>query len=206
MSAAVSLPLPPSPLELVVRGKEKTVAYACPSCGAVFTTYTFGRDSAADQAARYMASAHCHGFCACGETIGKSRSRCDRCWHEHLAASEEKVFQAAKKVRLEDYPAQPVYWNNNDRDGFFIGIDEVLDRCEEEGLEVPKYVWAAREVPFALNADYLIDRAIEDHGEDVRDELADKELQTLLDQWCRRQDVKSWQPDYTTAVLLHPEE
>lgn len=210
MSPATSIPRPPEPFELVIKGTDKPVAFACPECGATYTSLTFGGGEHGILAAKHMASVHCHCYCACGTSIGPSRTKCDVCWAKALEEKESKVFEKAKKVTLEEYPADKhVYWDGGIGDGYFLNIDEVLDRCEEEGLEVPKYVWACREVPFAMSADWLIERALEEHGEGARDEIASKderELQALLDSWCRKQDVKSWEVDYSTAILLHPQD
>ena len=209
MSAAVSIPLPPEPYELVIKGMDKPVAFACKTCGATYTSATFGGGELGETAARHMATVHCFHRCVCGAEIGPSRTKCDECWNKTLAEKAEKVFDRAKKVTLEDYPSdQPVYWDGLG-DGYFLHIDELLDRCEEEGLEVPPYVWSCKEVPFRMEADWLLERALDSHGEGALQEIADKEteeLQRLLDEWCARQDVKSWQVDYSTAVLLHPQD
>lgn len=209
MTAAVTIPAPPEPFPLVIQGTAKPVAYACPGCGALFTTYMFGGGPSSDPAAKHMASTHCHRFCGCGASLNKSRTKCDACWGQSLAEREKKVFEKAKRLTIEEYPNQAVYWDGGIGDGLFLNIDDLLDRCEEEGVDLPEYAWAAKEVPLAMNADWLIERALEEHGEGAREEIADKnvpELQNLLDSWCTRQDLKSWQPDYTTAVLLHPQE
>lgn len=197
----------PEPFPLVIQGSDKPVAFACRECGALFTTYTFGTDLGADLAAKHAASMHCYHHCACGAELRKSRTKCDACWGQELAEKEKKVFARARKLTIEEYPDNPVFWDGAPGDGLFLSICELLDRCEEEGLELPQYVWATREVPFAMNADWLIERALEEQGEGFCYGLANEgELQNLLDVWCAKQDLKNWQPDYTMAVLLHPQE
>lgn len=210
MEAAPSVSFtPPEPYPLVIKGATQPVAYACRTCGALFTTYLFGGGHTGCLAAEHVASTHCWHFCACGIYLRKGRTKCDGCWGQILADNEKKAFALARKLTIEEYPNQEVYWDGGIGDGFFLDVSDLLDRCEEESLDIPPYAWAAKEVPLAMNADWLLERALEEHGEGAREEIAEKdlpELQVLLDKWCLRQDLKSWQPDYSTAVLLHPQE
>lgn len=216
MSAAVSLPVLPEPHEIVLKAfPDKTVAYACAECGALYSTVIFGGGPEGLVAARHAAQTHCHHFCACGAPVAINRSTCDTCWSARVKEKQEKVFEAATKVTIEEYEDQPIYWEgppggaSMSGDGYFLNIEEFLDRCEEEEVEVPPYVWATKPVPLSMDADFLLESALDEHHEGARDEFpdgAELELQKLLDDWCSKQKVKTWDTDYKRAVLLHPKD
>lgn len=213
MSAAtsVNIPVPPQALELVIKGQEGTVAFACPTCGNIYTGHSFGGGVPGEEAGRHAAAGCCHRYCDCGAALEKGWSVCSACRSLIQAGKEKKLFEKAKKVTIEEYPADAmVFWEGDLAigDGYFLNITELLDRCEEEDVEVPKYVWGCKPVPFSMRMDNLVEQALEGHHEDARDQItgaAEKELQDFLTAWCAKQRVKSWNPDYTVAVLLHPE-
>lgn len=216
MSAVASLPIPSEPLEIVLKKyPDRVVAYACANCGALYSTVIFGGGPEGDTAARHAALAHCHHFCTCGSPVPVNRSTCDACWGARVKEKEEKVFELAAKVTLEEYEDQPIYWegppggSSMSGDGYFLNIEEFLERCEEEEIDVPPYVWATKPVTLSMDASYLLESALDEHHEGARDEFpdgAERELQDLLDAWCAKQKVKSWDVDYKRSVLLHPKD
>lgn len=216
MSAVAPLPILPEPLEVVLKKHpDKVVAFACPDCGALYSTVIYGGGASGLVAARHSAQTHCHHFCECGAPVAVNRTKCSACWKKVVDEKEKKVFEAALKVTIEEYEDQPIYWegppsgSSMTGDGYFLNIEEFLDCCEEEEVDVPPYVWATKPVAFAMNADFLLEDALQEHPEDARDALSaddERELQKLLDEWCAKQEVKTWVPDYKRAVLLHPED
>lgn len=216
MNAAVSLFVLPEPVEIVLKKHpDRTVGYACADCGAMYTTVTFGGGPDGLLAAHHAAQAHCHHYCSCGQPVVIGRTRCDDCWRTVVGDKEQKVFKAAVKVTIEEYDDQPVYWesipggSSMTGDGYYLNIEEFLDRCEEEEMDVPEYIWATKPVSLTLDAEYLLENALTEHAEDTRDSIstdAELELQALLDGWCDKQKVKSWEPDYKKAIVLHPKD
>jgi hypothetical protein len=215
MSAAVSLPQLPDPHEIVLKAyPDKIIAYACADCGAMYATTMFGGGEGGRIAAHHAAQSHCHHFCTCGTPVVVGRTSCNACWLLRLQEREQEVFEAAKKVTIEEYPDQPVYWDGSLHgmmigDGYFLNIEEFLDRCEEEGVDLPPYVWATRATTLAMSADFLLEHAMQEHHEGARDTLptdAETELQEILDEWCSKQKTLTWEADYKMAVLLHPKD
>jgi hypothetical protein len=188
------------PLELVVRGQDEAVAFACGSCGAVF--------SARIEGARELAVAHCRTVCPCGRPLAEGQALCFACAATERGAREARLFADATKVSIDDYPDEPVYWEGQAGtmgEGFFLNIDEVLDYCEEEELETPKYVWACTPRPLRVPTESVLEAAVEEHNTIGVDDIsvdAVGELQTFLDGWCAKQNVRTWFPDFERAVLL----
>ena len=216
MSAAVSFRALPEPHAVVLKEHpDKTVAYACPDCGALYTGCVFGGGEHGLIAARHAAQRHCHHYCTCGRSVAVGRTTCSDCWDLVLKHKEEKVFEKAEKMTIDEYPGdQPVFWDGPPKgssigDGYFLNVDDFLERCEEEEVEVPQYIWATTSVPLALSADFLIESAMNEHREDAREAIpseSELQLQHMLDTWCAAQKVKTWQPDYKRAILLHPKD
>lgn len=187
-------------LELVLFGEDQPVAYACAACGAVFSVRVEG--------AKELAAAHCNATCQCGAALGEKMALCAACVEKERAEREGRLFEVAGKIPIDDYPDEPVYWEGQAGSmgvGFFLNIDELLDYCEEEQLETPKYVWACAPRPLSVPTDAVLQAAVDEHNVGVDDlsATAVTELQTFLDSWCKQQNLHTWYPDYGRAVLLH---
>lgn len=203
------------PLEIVIKNApEKTVAFACGACGVLFTPRAFAcKEDVALLATKELAAGHCGPKpCDCGKVIERQHyTKCNACCAEKEEQKEKALFDKAKKVALEDYPDVPVYWPDGPTgsmgDGYYSNVEELLEICEEDAVDLPDHIWGTSPVPFRIDADHIVEGALSEHYEDAYDSLGDgalKELQTVLDEWCGKQKIKSWEPDYGTAVLLRP--
>ena len=202
--------LPPPPLEIVIRGRESEdpVAYACPTCGMLFVVP--GKQPELREEKMSEASTHCVKHCICGKPLDYHyHLRCKDCRAQMEKDKEKARFAKAERVSIENYEG-PVYWEGHAGglgDGYFGGIDEVIDYCEDDGHTVPEYVWACTPHPFTLSGEALIERELEqqemyeDAGEGIPDD-ARQRLQAYLDVWCKEQNITGWQYDYTRAVIL----
>jgi hypothetical protein len=194
-------------LELVHRGGDEVVAYACPSCGTVITPTSFGDGQEGQEVARALALEHCNRHCRCSKPIPSNRIICDTCWEADQRVRDLKKFELAEKVYEDGYGA-PVYWEGkvgSMGDGYFSGIDEVREHCEDEDEDVPVYVWACNPVDLHIDVDNILESAFQEHYEGARDMLnaeAEEELSLFLNAWCKRQNIRSWQPDFRKAILL----
>ena len=193
------------PLELVVRGEEAAVAFACPTCGAVFSARVSG--------AKDLAKGHCGRACRCGHLLPTATVLCKVCIEKERVEREALLFEKALKISIDDYPDQPVYWEGHTGSmgfGFFENIDELCDVFDEEreeppnrALQFPKYVWACVPKPLEISAEALVQSAVEgNNGSEVVGPEAVEWLQTLLDGWMKEQGARSWFPDFSRAVLL----
>lgn len=205
--------LPPAtlqqPLEVILEVDGRLVAWACPKCGLLFILGA--NDTEEDHKRKvHEAAAHCVKDCACGKPLDWHYNlRCKDCRAAAEVEKEKTRFTKAEKLALEDYEG-PVYWEGHMGglgDGYFSSYDEVLDYCEDEGLSVPEYVWACAPHPFTLNAEEIIEHALErqemyeEAGEAITDDARER-LQSYLTVWAREQNITGWQYDHKRAVLL----
>lgn len=90
-------------------------------------------------------------------------------------------------------------------DGYFTSTEAVREYCDRDGLHVPAHVWGTAPRLMSMNADYIIESALEESYEDARDAVsheAEQELKALLDAWCERHPVKWWEEDRGVAVMM----
>ncbi len=202
------------PLDIVVKGREDhPVAFACPRCGTLFILRK--NDSTEEVAHRRLeASMHCVKTCVCGKPIDKHYMlRCGSCIHRMEQEKEQARFEKASKLSLEEYTDAPVYWQGHEGglgDGYFSGVDEILDYCETEGIEVPEYVWACSPHEFKLDAEDILERELERQemyegaDEDIHEDARER-LQAYFNVWTKEQALVGWQSDYSRAILLRKE-
>lgn len=213
----MNAPLRQEPLEIVVKSDpDKPVAFACAACGVMFSCLIFGGHESGATTAKQAAEGHCGPkFCDCGKIIERRHwLKCDDCLEAKEVEKDAKAFEKAKKVSIEEYDGKyAVFWPKGPGggmgDGFYTNLDELLEVYEDEQLDLPPYVWGAK--PFDVRADArdILERVIEGHHEDAWDELSDgaeTELQKLLDAFFEKQNIRSWEVDYTTVVLLRSDD
>lgn len=140
--------------------------------------------------------------CKCGNTCGSPWTICDKCLEKKHQEKEREMFEKAKKVPQKEYVG-PVF--DRDHSEWYPSVDEMIERLFDDLKEIPKYAWAATINKLSLNAQSIVDNALEDHHEDAEvDDNEVKKLQSLLDEWCASQGVESWEEDTSTVVLIDP--
>jgi hypothetical protein len=194
----------PQPVEIVRKTDQSTVGFACGTCGILFTTK---KDDLTDvDEAKSAATQHCVRSCACGKPLDYHYYIiCKDCRAAKEAEKEKARFEKATKVTIEDYDG-PVFWN----DKFFSDVDSLLDDLENDGVDVPEYVWATAPQNFELSASDILERELErqDMHEDAWDHIGKKAVDTLqayFDVWCKEVGLVSYFEDTTRAVLLRPD-
>ena len=79
-------------------------------------------------------------------------------------------------------------------DGYFSDWDDFFDEYNPDDCECrPEYVFPTIEVQFKIDAEDVLDRALEDLYDDARLDISDedvKELQNYLDEWCKKCGVR----------------
>lgn len=126
-------------------------------------------------------------------------------------------FEAAKKIPAREYkgwvvwPDAPVSSSSGTTGDYFRSVDELVEACADEGIVLPAFVWATREVHLALDADSILESALEEHHEEARAGIsreAERDLQDMLDAWAARPDAKvtTYVEDRTCAVVFGDEE
>ena len=153
----------------------------------------------------------CHGerLCVCGKKItrGYRQRTCSDCdskaWKEKERLKESERFVAAKKITEEEYQGDHVYCGDQYYDSVEDAIDQFL-----EGQE-PEYVWACRthglpKVDLEDVTTNLMDNMWDDA--DTSDLNGLDELEAALDAFNKaNESIQLWEPDYTTAILVRPE-
>jgi hypothetical protein len=157
------------------------------------------------------AAAHCVKTCACGAPVDSHyHLRCAACTALLEVAREKQRFDAATKLTIEEYPDHPVFWpgksGDMNGDGYFSSVDMLLDYCEDQAVDVPEYVYACTRQNLKLDAEGILQNALEQ--DEMNSESADiptekgKQLQAFLDAWLKELDVHSWFEDRSRVVVL----
>ncbi len=183
------------------------VGFACGNCGTFYSTIA-GEDKARRNAER------CHNSIRtcekCGAEVKADRRKCESCdraendeFRENSAKKELARFEKAPKVKLADYKGEYLWFPGSmiGNDGF-LRSDEVEDDFEDD--EMPEYAWACGSFGLRMDADSIIENALDNHHEDAGENVGDedrKELQAILDAWCAKQRVTSYEP-IDEVVLL----
>jgi hypothetical protein len=145
-----------------------------------------------------------------------SRHRCEAHYEPHWraeqarrreadAAEDRAAFERAAKVDWRAYDG-PVYVpgaaHGSCGEGYFRSVTDYLEHLYD-GDTVPAYCWATRPTPpLRLDADDILDGALDDYHEDAKDDLDVPALQKALDTWCDDNQPESFEVDHLRAVLL----
>jgi hypothetical protein len=187
-------------IELTIRGTDKVGAVACGECRIV----ALNREAAA--------SCCVPRRCECGaEASSRWDATCRECATRKAREERERDLarEAAKLADCENTIADaeysgPVYLEGlgGSGDGYFANVGELIDHCQQMGEPVPARVWACHiNRGFTIDADSVLEDALQDHHEDAH-EQCDGDLQAILDAWCAKQNVESWEADETRAVVI----
>jgi hypothetical protein len=137
-------------------------------------------------------------LCECGSKCAPYRTACNSCLAAKELERESALFEKAKKVPYGEYGG-PIYTNES----YWDNVDEYASDTLSDGMDLPKYAWATNPVPFYIDATDIVEAALDGHHEDAWSQVGDLgELQGMLDKWCSEQAVRSFEPDYETAIIL----
>lgn len=196
------------PVEVVVRESGKLVGYACGECGRFYAAPVF----LDEEAARSEALANTEQCCTprvcekCSAPMGERLWLvCPPCVKQAEEDRDRDAFDKATKVNAADYDGWVSWSDHGPNEGYFASVDDLLTYCEDEGCTLPAYVWGCSELPFHMSAERAIEDALDEHYEEARHKIADTEverLQAFLDEWCEKQEVKSYFEDRGTAVMI----
>lgn len=134
----------------------------------------------------------------CGAERPSYRYLCDECF-------EKTRFQKAKKINIEDYEQNFIYDIETDR--YFQDIDDLEEYYEAENMELPDYVYGCIAIEFSLDMYSIVSDELNDnHFEDAIDCIDMKSLESLqkmVDEWTKSQGIRSYERDYSLALLLN---
>jgi hypothetical protein len=195
------------PHEVIVKGRGLVLGYACPKCRVFHSAaiYTCKWEDAV-VASRESAMGCCDRKCEdCGNGVDeKHYAVCAECRLKRDATREFAAFNAAQKIPESEY----VGWLSFGND-VFCNEDELADHCTQNEIDWPAWVWACSKVEFRIDADDIIENALQEHYDGASSQVRredETELQTLLDTWCAKVGKRwsSWEEDRTRVVVLEP--
>ncbi|WP_375553352.1 hypothetical protein [Roseovarius mucosus] len=194
--------------EMVFRGEDETKLYACGKCGLCYSTAIYAATSetahlsARRAAERCCAPVHCSG---CGVEVGKSWTACASC-------REKNKLRRATPIPAADWndPVEVDGMHGEWGDGYSSCPAELLNTWEEENwVEVgpqpqpPAYCWPCTSRLIRLDAENLLESAVDDMHEDAADQIVDAdELVAFIEAWNAKQTCRSWYPDHSRVVVL----
>lgn len=125
---------------------------------------------------------------------------------------EKQLFGKAQKIQSKDWSG-PVYSEGHGyEDGYFQDLDDFKTYCEEEEIDLPRYVWVAKreDLPFVLDFDWIMERETEDIGchydqFDYNTQLKGvPELRRAFEEFNSKNKnaLWTWDTDYSKAILL----
>jgi hypothetical protein len=202
------------PLEVVVKGGEKVVGYACSVCNLYHSpTIYAGNGPSVYEAARDAAVRCCDRRCEdCNDPLEKGwhYTVCKPCHGKRDAKREQERYEKATKVPETEYDGAVFdEGGNGSQEGYFESLEELREYFD--GDDLPEWVWACTSRGFGkFDAGDVIDNELSDHHEDARDWLeagATAALQTALDAWVETyaKAVVTWEADHSRVVVLTKE-
>ena len=158
---------------------------------------------------------HCHCLyalealaekcCLCPRCKKVSLGYCQDCAEIDQARLAIERKQKASVLPLASYANKWVYDESSDR--FFRNCEDLAHYyCESHSeLQKPSFVWTCYDITLGFDAAELVHSALDEHADSEKESVdaeAIAELQGLLDDWCAKQDVQSWLPDYDAYIDL----
>jgi hypothetical protein len=123
-----------------------------------------------------------------------SERKCAEC-------KENDRFDRAKKINLKDYEEDYLYDHMKDE---YYAVDEISEQYESN--QVPRYVYGCDPIRLFLDIYSIVEsECVDNHFEDAFaciDSGAIRELQEMVDKWCKEEGVTSYHVDWNTVVLL----
>ena len=182
---------------------EEVVVYKCLKCGSLYYTEKSAKNCSCDSIKR------CE-YCGCEIDKKSYYTVCDSCRDKREKKREQDRFRKSTKYTLDDCPKDKcimmysdVYGNN---EGYFTEVEDLLDYCSENEINVPKYIWCTNCRRISIDAYGTIESACDELCEDAIDTIKDvdiKELQDFIDEWCNKQTgTDTYEVDYNNCIIL----
>ena len=143
--------------------------------------------------------------CNCNEAVNARKIKRE----ETITNKERELFNQAKikvnisladKSKIEMLYSEMYPYN----EGYFTEIEELIDWCKDNGVEIPKYVWGTYKTKISIDGDSIVEDACCDLHEDAFSNITGlDELQEFLDEWCSKQTgTDTYYVDYGYAILI----
>lgn len=107
---------------------------------------------------------------------------------------------------VPDEQKEMVYCEDVDgyNEGYFADIEDLIEYCEGEEIDIPEYVYSTTLVELSLNAYSILADACENLHEDAYDNLCDiEELQNFMNEWCKKQSgANTYEVNYNYVIKV----
>ena len=128
---------------------------------------------------------------------------CDTASRIRTYKAMDAHYEKAKRLLPEQYEGWIYAEGLGYNEGYFESVDTLIEYCEDEGIDVPDWVYCCEETSHTLDIDSAIDSMLDEAFEGARDHLKDeKELYDFVDKWNAKQSIISYYPDYKRVVVL----
>lgn len=168
------------PLELIVRGHERTVMFACRRCRTCYSTSTLiGPDPDRIAYAREQALRCCDGRCrTCNAPVQRFYTSCSDCTEKRRKRERRAWAYRAKPV---PYDGGWIYSDHVQGygDGYFDSLDGLAEYIADnasEGLAMPAWVHPCREIHPSIDLASIFESMDDDFG--VDDQYPSQDLHT----------------------------
>ena len=169
-----------------------TKIFLCGKCGRLWTDEEY--------------SEKCCCCYSCGKPMENQRggTRCDDCYRKQNAEVYRKRIEKAEKLEKWDGPVFDDTNSNGDEQDYYSNVGALIESYEDDGRELPEYVFTCATTPFAIDCDRILEWAEEDHAEDTFDRLSGiDELRAAVVAFNEANKcVVSWSPDYKQVVAV----
>ena len=140
----------------------------------------------------------------CGKVKPKNSYRCDCDGYKREQDKKErekiaKQIDEAKKVKLKDCQFEMLFEPYSSQ---YFTIDEIYDLKYDQLSTV---MFGTEKISLNMDAVHILENSLDDYREDAWDFIEDKEvdrLQKFLDEWCDKQKISSYYPNYRIVVDL----
>ena len=131
---------------------------------------------------------------------------CKKAWEERTIKRDISYCEKAEKLFPIQYDGWVYFEGLGYNEGYFESVGELIEYCEDEGIDVPDWVYCCKGERHLLDIDSAIESMLDEAYEDARDDLKDeKELYDFVEKWNAKQNITSYYPDYKRIVVLKEE-
>ena len=125
--------------------------------------------------------------------------------------SEANLFKKAKvKITMSEADKSKIEMMYSDiypyNEGYFVDIEQLEEYCEDNDIEMPKYVYGTYKTSLSIDAYDMVSSQCENNDlhEDAFSKVTNlNELQTFLDKWCNKQTgTDTYYIDTNYIILL----
>lgn len=200
---------------LTFQGEDIIKAYVCGDCGKHWAAETrgFTEMNTEDRGHQYADQCCKSRLCyTCGTPVSWLGD-CHDCIDTKRAAKAQVVdYDGESYVFSDFYDSNDGYADSisdmiggikDDFEGCFCVKHPDGHECHHIEQILPPYVHPCREIPFFIDAESVLESALDEHHEDADSQLVGVDaLFSAIEAFNAKQTVKSYYPDYSKVIIL----